>query len=628
MGRTRIALRAGGLAACGLLALLALKPTTGSHPPGSGRPDRAGLAAGLGDLAGSPEIAALSRDALVTRAASALRHRDCGGAQSALAPLPDQPALGSPEDRARRAADARLLSGLYAHACEDVELAAARLTEPHPSGLLEDWRLLLLAESSHAAHPAGPTDTADAALDSLLSEHPRSPLRRRALVTAVEQAAATGRPERALELVRRSRETEGLPHETIARIEAHAWELGDATARAAAARRLLVHAPDRAAELGVLDAFRPASATRSGAVDWRAILDLPELRRRAETLLDAGRAAEALDALEEIPPASRDVEWRLLAARALTRERRAGEALDLLDAAPPDEPLPEGPAAVRIAWERALAAASLASPLRSGAGLTTAERHRMRQAAHDHLAHVVSAAVRSGRNGDGSRELALAALRRLFADHAEEERFDRATHALRLLRRLDPGDTTGASYLWNEGWEEYRRRNYTGAVGYWSELASLYPESGHARSGRYWTARAFEELGHRERSREILREVAAVGSTDFYRKHALSRLDGATGPGASPAPPLPPGRQPWPHEPALARARLLTDLGLDALALVEIEEIREIEGVRNRTGHRGTLDPAAVDALTGLGLARQGRRRAAIPHLRRAFPALGGPHQD
>ncbi|MGD2116130.1 MAG: lytic transglycosylase domain-containing protein, partial [Acidobacteriota bacterium] len=42
----------------------------------------------------------------------------------------------------------------------------------------------------------------------------------------------------------------------------------------------------------------------------------------------------------------------------------------------------------------------------------------------------------------------------------------------------------------------------------------------------------------------------------------------------------------------------------------------------------GTLDPAAVDALTGLGLARQGRRRAAIPHLRRAFPALGGPHQD
>jgi soluble lytic murein transglycosylase len=34
-----------------------------------------------------------------------------------------------------------------------------------------------------------------------------------------------------------------------------------------------------------------------------------------------------------------------------------------------------------------------------------------------------------------------------------------------------------------------------------------------------------------------------------------------------------------------------------------------------------------VNALTGLALARQGRHRSGIPHLRRAFPALGGPYQ-
>jgi len=30
----------------------------------------------------------------------------------------------------------------------------------------------------------------------------------------------------------------------------------------------------------------------------------------------------------------------------------------------------------------------------------------------------------------------------------------------------------------------YHRRNYSGAVGYWSELASLYPESNAARASR------------------------------------------------------------------------------------------------------------------------------------------------
>jgi soluble lytic murein transglycosylase len=115
-----------------------------------------------------------------------------------------------------------------------------------------------------------------------------------------------------------------------------------------------------------------------------------------------------------------------------------------------------------------------------------------------------------------------------------------------------------------------------------------------------------------------------VGSTDFYRKHALARLEGADpAPGpAGPAGPAgsagPAARQPWPEDPALTRAKWLTDLGLDALALAEIEGL---EALRD-------LDPRAVEALTGLGLARQGMSRAAIPHLRRAFPVLGGPHQE
>jgi soluble lytic murein transglycosylase-like protein len=66
----------------------------------------------------------------------------------------------------------------------------------------------------------------------------------------------------------------------------------------------------------------------------------------------------------------------------------------------------------------------------------------------------------------------------------------------------------------------------------------------------------------------------------------------------------------------LDRARLLSDVGLDDLALAEIEARGE------------TTDRRARYALTGVAFARQGRYRTAIPHLRRAFPALGGPYQS
>jgi hypothetical protein len=74
-----------------------------------------------------------------------------------------------------------------------------------------------------------------------------------------------------------------------------------------------------------------------------------------------------------------------------------------------------------------------------------------------------------------------------------------------------------------------------------------------------------------------------------------------------------PPEQPWPVDADLDRARLLSDVGLDDLALAEIEARGE------------TTDRRARYALTGVAFARQGRYRTAIPHLRRAFPALGGP---
>jgi soluble lytic murein transglycosylase-like protein len=74
-------------------------------------------------------------------------------------------------------------------------------------------------------------------------------------------------------------------------------------------------------------------------------------------------------------------------------------------------------------------------------------------------------------------------------------------------------------------------------------------------------------------------------------------------------------REPWPADPTLNRARLLTDLGLDSLALSEAELVRDKAQTR------------ALRALEAVILAHQGDRRKSVLVIRDAFPALGGPFQ-
>ncbi len=181
------------------------------------------------------------------------------------------------------------------------------------------------------------------------------------------------------------------------------------------------------------------------------------------------------------------------------------------------------------------------------------------------------------------------------------------------LRQIEPSDRTGARFLWRKGWNQYGRRNYSGALAYWSGLKKLYPENSFARSGRYWSARSHEHLGNRQRAETIYREITAVATTDFYRRHALARL------GRDPTPSERLTTHPaeaWPEDPRLARAQLLSDLGLDDLALKELAALER------------RVDSRAFHAVRAITLARQGKRRDSIHTLRGAFPNLGGPHQS
>lgn len=522
-------------------------------------------------------------------AAHALRQKNLQEARQLLADVA--------RDHADEAVRARLVDGFYAAETGEAKLAEELLSAASiPGGELEDWRLFLLSES---AIENGNEEAAATALARLISDYPQSPLRAKAFLQSAELALEAGDERHALALIDGARRAEIRGEEAV-ELENLAWKLGksldDEQVRRDAARQLLVRAPLTAGALGVASSFRAVD----GSIDWSS-LSAGEVKQRALSFLDVERLSAALDTLENVAEAERDVEWHLIKARALTDSKRGLDALGVLRSLEPNDPLVRA----NVEWERARATAELGTA-RGGSRLSAAERRVLLQASHRHLENV----VRLG----ASDQLSAKALRRLYEDFLEAGLFEPAMNALRVLRRVDPRDTTGARELWEMGWQEYRRDNFTTAVAYWSELADIYPGQGDAQRGLYWKARALERLGQQDRARSVYSElIAASDTTDFYQRRAMNRLGSQP---VSSSIELAKTAGPWPSDPALERAKLLTDLGLDELAQ------REMDLVRGKANARDLL------GLKALIMGRKGSRRAGIALLREAFPDLGGARQS
>jgi soluble lytic murein transglycosylase-like protein len=523
-----------------------------------------------------------------SEAASAVRRKDCGAAYKALTPV-----LAG---RDSEAAFAQLLLGFYAHSCGQVAYSEERLfAAKNPNGPLEDWRLYLLSDSAAAR---GHVLLAQTSLAKLLGDYPGSDLRPLALLRAATLAWSRGDAQKALDLVGAAR-SEELRGDEGSQLEALGWQIGvqtgDRAVQAEAARHLLVNFPLKAAELQVIDLFRAPD----GSLSWSQALTGDQLKRRAKTLLDLKLEANALAALDSVALPDRDLEWQLLEAATLTRLHRGSDALALLAGREAAAPRQEA----ALAWARAQAAEDAATAQRGRANLGSADRQQLRQLSQQYLERVAQLGA--------DHDLAVRALKSLYADYQTDDQFDRAVDTLRRLRHIAPKDTTGAANLWQVGWQEYGRGNYTGAIGTWTELFSLYPEDAAARRGRYWSGRAFDLLGEGERAQQIYNEIAQADTADFYRRNALARLRHKPAALAAAAQ----AKEPWPVEPALDRARLLTDLGLDDLALAEAELVRD------------KVQPRSLSALQAVILAHQGDRRKSVQVIRDAFPALGGPFQ-
>jgi soluble lytic murein transglycosylase-like protein len=526
-------------------------------------------------------------------AAEAFRGGDLGLVRASLTEL-----AGSRPDEAGRA---RVAQGLYEYSSGDLRQAIATLTPL--AGMapeLEDWRLFAVADG---AARLGQQTAAAEALAALLDRHQSSPLRGRALLTAVEQTWRAGNSAQALALLSRGRQA-GLSGEIATELEVLAWEIasaeGDQQARHEAARRLLVSSPMTTWRLNITDLFRDDR----GRIDsWEGVLTAEEVMQRSEAWMAAGRPLHAQRSLETVASGDRDTRWEVLMAQALTEQGKGAEAYRRL------RPVRARNAEelALLEWQRAVAAADQAVARRGRANLPASERNKLLQASQRHLRRVVELGA--------STPVSIKAVREIYSAIAEQGRFDESMKLLGLLRQLDPHDRTGAAFLWERGWQEFQRRNYTGAIGYFTHLEQLYPDDRESHRGRYWKARALEGLGDSRRAQQAFRAVVQTADTaDFYVRQAALRLDGEQ-PVHTPGSLAPR----WPEDPRLERVLLLADLGLTPLARQELDLLTQWDvGAGSRD----------LVALRGILTVREGKPRQGVIALRAAFPALGGPYQS
>ncbi len=519
--------------------------------------------------------------AALDAAAEAGRHRDLALARQLLSPYVEL-------DAAPESARARIYLGLLAHSSGNLVLAEKLLGQPGPPEW-EDWRLTLVAECASARQDLA---AARQALDQLVAIHPDSPLVAAALLRSAELAAEAG-DLAALQGLRARADTVELSRQERQSFDELTWKValarGDGAELRGVGRRLLVTAPLAAAKLRVVDIL---AARRENGSDWRLWLEPEELELRARALIEIKLPAGALTTLAAVSPEQRGFSWQLLEAQALTASERGAEALLRLSAVVGAEPRERA----ELEWERANAAAE-AARRRTGRSLAADAEKRYRNLFREHLLAVA--------RSSGAPDLARRAWAELATGFLEEGRTDEAVAALRQLLIRAPFDTTAARPLFELGWSAYEGKELERARRIWSDLVALYPTSHSARSARYWSARAGEQVGQKEAAKALYLELLATDTADFYARLAGLRLAGAS------VPPAPMEREAWPVDPRLERARSLSDLGLDALALREIALVG------------AQAEPRAAAALVGVVRARTGERRSSLAALRIAFPDLG-----
>jgi soluble lytic murein transglycosylase len=117
---------------------------------------------------------------------------------------------------------------------------------------------------------------------------------------------------------------------------------------------------------------------------------------------------------------------------------------------------------------------------------------------------------------------------------------------------------------WKAGWSAYRRKRYAETVAFFEHAAADFPRSDYRPAWLYWSGRAHEYLGDRERAEERLMLAAADYLNSYYGRLSVERLKGKRPAARVIGEPAPGGSTPLPNE-AVVRALLAARRYDDAL---------------------------------------------------------------
>jgi soluble lytic murein transglycosylase len=170
-------------------------------------------------------------------------------------------------------------------------------------------------------------------------------------------------------------------------------------------------------------------------------------------------------------------------------------------------------------------------------------------------------------------DTATIALARIYQSLGQTQQ---AISVLRAFPRNFPASSQRAEAHWRLAWIYYTQADFKPAHAAFRDLAEG-ADSGRYKTGAlYWQARSAEKIGRQQEAQKIYLAIVQNDGESFYAGSAQRRLGAATGADARPV------VAPVSYDPPvsaranfhLARARVLAELSLNSLALVELDEIK------------------------------------------------------
>jgi soluble lytic murein transglycosylase len=391
---------------------------------------------------------------------------------------------------------ARFVLGYREFQAGDYEDAARDLGEcPKEDFSLADYASYYLAA---AAMKAGDSQQAASALAGFSTRFPESPLRLRALELRAEALLAIQQPAPALQALTAEPRVRQRPE--LALLLAQAYDQAQQNLNAARAFQEIYYA---------FPASPQAKVAAEGLERLRALLGdkfpqaTEEIRTaRADLLLKAGKAGDALDEYKALLAASPDSDladrWRLSRARCLLRLRRTSDALQALTPA-------------------------MAIPASDAGRLTLLVRAYARQNEPSGMLEPL-AQLQSLYPQQPARADALFLAGNFFLHQAE---WQKAVGYYRVLLESFPESAHARLARWRLAWSYYRAKEQDKAHQAFQDYLARYPDSSQAPAALYWLGRLAEAQGNIAEARtayELLRRRFVHGYHALQAERRLRRL--------------------------------------------------------------------------------------------------------